>query len=203
MHHSSPDLAVCFHAVGMILLMFVMAYIYHQSCPSAKAVNSLCAAVTGLGMVTKLGPKTGSRVKEGQRVVAVPWPTAGGEGTYQQYVATPEKDLVNLCAKTTRISHLLLLHALSWLLQVVVPDNVDDDMAAQFLVRQFDSQVPALQRWYQLDYCLSQKLCIGCLLAVFLASVAVDRLSQLVTESVFESIYVSQQAQPLQCRSTQ
>lgn len=96
MHHSSPDLAVCFHAVGMILLMFVMAYIYHQSCPSAKAVNSLCAAVTGLGMVTKLGPKTGSRVKEGQRVVAVPWPTAGGEGTYQQYVATPEKTLVKI-----------------------------------------------------------------------------------------------------------
>lgn len=49
-------------------------------------------------MVTKLGPKTGNRVKEGQRVVAVPWPTAGGEGTYQQYVATPEKDLVNCCA---------------------------------------------------------------------------------------------------------
>ncbi|KAL0054994.1 hypothetical protein WJX82_005540 [Trebouxia sp. C0006] len=66
---------------------------------------------TGLGMVNKLGPKTGGRVKEGQRVVAVPWPTAGGEGMYQQYVAVPEKDLV------------------------VVPSNVDDDMAAQFLIR--------------------------------------------------------------------
>ncbi|KAL3148871.1 hypothetical protein ABBQ32_001743 [Trebouxia sp. C0010 RCD-2024] len=64
----------------------------------------------GLGVVAKLGPKTGDRVKEGQRVVAVPWPTAEGEGTYQQYVATPEKNLV------------------------VVPDNVDDDMAAQFLI---------------------------------------------------------------------
>ena len=88
-------------------------------------------------MVTKLGPKTGSRVREGQRVVGVPWPTAGGEGTYQQYLATPEKDLVTLCAKSMRIGHLLLLHALSRLLQVVVPANVDDDMAAQFLVRQF------------------------------------------------------------------
>ena len=47
-------------------------------------------------MVKKLGPKTGSRVKVGQRVVAVPWPTAGGDGTYQQYVAVPEKDLVSL-----------------------------------------------------------------------------------------------------------
>lgn len=52
----------------------------------------------GLGMVKKMGPKTGSRVKEGQRVVAVPWPTAGGEGTYQQYVAVPEKALVWLLA---------------------------------------------------------------------------------------------------------
>ena len=53
-------------------------------------------ASVGLGMVIKLGPKTGGRVKEGQRVVAVPWPTAGGEGTYQQYVAVPEKDLVSM-----------------------------------------------------------------------------------------------------------
>ena len=50
----------------------------------------------GLGIVNKLGPNTGSRVEEGQRVVAVPWPTAGGEGTYQQYVAVPEKDLVSM-----------------------------------------------------------------------------------------------------------
>ena len=47
-------------------------------------------------MVQKLGPKTGQRVKKGQRVVAVPWPTAGGEGTYQQFVAVPEKDLVSI-----------------------------------------------------------------------------------------------------------
>ena len=52
-------------------------------------------------MVQKLGPKTGTRVKEGQRVVAVPWPTAGGEGTYQQYVATPEKDLVTVSASSS------------------------------------------------------------------------------------------------------
>ena len=57
----------------------------------------------GLGVVKKLGPKTGKRVSEGQRVVAVPWPTAKGEGTYQQYVAVPEKHLVGLLIKLTRL----------------------------------------------------------------------------------------------------
>lgn len=89
-------------------------------------------------MVHKLGPKTGNRVKEGQRVVAVPWPTAGGEGTYQQYVATPEKDLVTLLCTCFCMYQ---SDCICWFpvvndsfLQVVVPDNVDDDMAAQFLV---------------------------------------------------------------------
>lgn len=53
-------------------------------------------STAGLGVVQKLGPKTGQRVKQGQRVVAVPWPTAGGQGTYQQFVAVPEKDLVSV-----------------------------------------------------------------------------------------------------------
>lgn len=116
----------------------------------------------GLGMVTRLGPKTGSRVKEGQRVVAVPWPTAGGEGTYQQYVATPEKGLVKSGAHG--ISHLLFLHALCLLLQVVVPDNVDDDMAAQFLVRQLYSRFAAKLVPASL-LVVSQAGYIGCLLA--------------------------------------
>ena len=66
----------------------------HTSCQSDH--ESCLHASAGLGMVNKLGPKTGGRVKEGQRVVAVPWPTAGGEGMYQQYVAVPEKDLVSM-----------------------------------------------------------------------------------------------------------
>lgn len=114
--------------------------LYNQIHPSAAA-DSPALCLIGLGMVEKLGPNTGSRVKEGQRVVAVPWPTASGVGTYQQYVATPEKCLVNFSAHG--ISHLLFLHALCLALQVVVPDNVDDDMAAQFLVRQSASECAA------------------------------------------------------------
>ena len=34
------------------------------------------------------------KLKEGQRVVAVPWPSAEGEGTWQQYVAVPIENLV-------------------------------------------------------------------------------------------------------------
>ncbi len=33
-------------------------------------------------------------VQEGMRVVAVPWPTASGNGTWQQYVCVPEEHLV-------------------------------------------------------------------------------------------------------------
>ena len=37
----------------------------------------------------------GSRqLKEGQRVVGVPWPSAEGEGTWQQYVNVPLEHLV-------------------------------------------------------------------------------------------------------------
>ena len=110
------------------------------NCSSSRQSSAACI---GLGTVTKLGPKTGGRVKEGQRVVAVPWPTAGGEGTYQQYVATPEKNLVKYCAHGLSISH--LCHPLCLLLQVVVPNNVDDDMAAQFLVTHCNSQFSCKQ----------------------------------------------------------
>ena len=42
------------------------------------------------------GPGTSGSYKKGDRVVAVPWPSRSkGQGTWQQYVAVPEKDLVN------------------------------------------------------------------------------------------------------------
>jgi hypothetical protein len=39
-------------------------------------------------------PPACNDVQEGMRVVAVPWPTAGGVGTWQQYVCVPEEHLV-------------------------------------------------------------------------------------------------------------
>ena len=67
---------------------------------SSRFSNRQTTTHAGLGVVQKLGPKTGERVSEGQRVVSVPWPTAEGEGTYQQYVAVPEKHLVGLLVKS-------------------------------------------------------------------------------------------------------
>ena len=58
-------------------------------------------------------------------------------------MATPEKDLVKFCVHGMHMSHLLCPHASCLLLQVVVPDNVDDDMAAQFLVKHFDLKLAA------------------------------------------------------------
>ena len=41
----------------------------------------------------------GSRqLKEGKRVVGVPWPSAEGEGTWQQYVNVPLEHLVRPAA---------------------------------------------------------------------------------------------------------
>ena len=41
----------------------------------------------------------GSRqLREGQRVVGVPWPSAEGEGTWQQYVNVPFEHLVRPAA---------------------------------------------------------------------------------------------------------
>jgi NADPH:quinone reductase-like Zn-dependent oxidoreductase len=49
----------------------------------------------GYGEVVESGPGTSGQYKLGDRVVAVPWPSrATGQGTWQQYVAVPEKDLV-------------------------------------------------------------------------------------------------------------
>lgn len=46
------------------------------------------------------------KLKEGQRVVGVPWPSAEGEGTWQQYVAAPLENLVSdmLCLGKMRTS---------------------------------------------------------------------------------------------------
>ncbi|KAK9829662.1 hypothetical protein WJX72_007192 [[Myrmecia] bisecta] len=63
----------------------------------------------GVGKVEKVGPGV-TRVKPGQRVVAAPWPTFHGQGTWQQYVVVPEKHLV------------------------LVPDEVPDQEAAQFWI---------------------------------------------------------------------
>ncbi|EIE25506.1 NAD(P)-binding protein [Coccomyxa subellipsoidea C-169] len=56
----------------------------------------------GMGVIEKLGPQPSKlptetarqKLKEGQRVVAVPWPSTEGEGTWQQYVAVPLENLV-------------------------------------------------------------------------------------------------------------
>ena len=48
----------------------------------------------GVGKVVKNGPGA-SRFKEGQRVAAAPWPQFQGRGSWAQYVAIPEKDLVS------------------------------------------------------------------------------------------------------------
>ena len=38
------------------------------------------------------------QLEEGQRVVGVPWPSAEGEGTWQQYVNVPLEHLVRSAA---------------------------------------------------------------------------------------------------------
>ena len=44
--------------------------------------------------VVELGPSCSGRVKEGMRVVAVPWRAKEGEGTWQQYTLVDEAALV-------------------------------------------------------------------------------------------------------------
>ena len=43
---------------------------------------------------------------QGQRVTAAPWPTEEGEGTWQQHVLVPAKDLVTAYCRTRRCSTL-------------------------------------------------------------------------------------------------
>ena len=88
------------------------------------------------------GPSTSGGYKKGDRVVAVPWPAqTTGQGTWQQYVAVPEKDLVRA------VHSLPCMHACCFAgccscpclspgmtVQVRVPDEVDDKAASQFLV---------------------------------------------------------------------
>ena len=46
-----------------------------------------------MGTVEAVGPDV-QGFKQGQRVTACPWPTEGGEGTWQQLVLVPAKSLV-------------------------------------------------------------------------------------------------------------
>lgn len=64
----------------------------------------------GIGRIEKLGAGASGRLAAGQRVVATTWPTAVGNGTWQQFVAVAEEDLV------------------------AVPEGVSDEAAAQALV---------------------------------------------------------------------
>jgi NADPH:quinone reductase-like Zn-dependent oxidoreductase len=63
----------------------------------------------GMGVVEDKG-KDASKFEIGQRVVGVPWPAEVGEGTWQQYVAVDESNLL------------------------AVKDNVSDEAAAQYLI---------------------------------------------------------------------
>ncbi|KAK9909308.1 hypothetical protein WJX75_000309 [Coccomyxa subellipsoidea] len=63
----------------------------------------------GVGKVVENGPAA-SKFPIGTRVVAVPWNTFTGDGTWQQYTAVPEDKLI------------------------AVPDSVSDESASQFLV---------------------------------------------------------------------
>ena len=54
----------------------------------------------GVGRVKKNGPGA-SKYKPGQRVTGVPWPTKDGNGTWQQYVAVPEANLVRANLQST------------------------------------------------------------------------------------------------------
>ncbi|EIE20823.1 NAD(P)-binding protein [Coccomyxa subellipsoidea C-169] len=62
-----------------------------------------------VGKVVENGPSA-SRFPIGTRVVAVPWNTYDGDGSWQQYTAVPEDVLIP------------------------VPDNVSDESASQFLI---------------------------------------------------------------------
>ena len=64
----------------------------------------------GLGVVERSGPGTAGKFPPGRRVVAVPWGTRRGNGSWAQYVAVPEAALV------------------------AVPDQLADDAACQFMV---------------------------------------------------------------------
>lgn len=63
----------------------------------------------GVGKVVKNGPGA-SKFKEGQRVAAAPWPQFQGRGSWAQYVAIPEKDLI------------------------LVPESLSDQTAAQIFI---------------------------------------------------------------------
>ena len=56
--------------------------------------KSACTGMMLLMSREKISMHGSRQLKEGQRVVGVPWPSAEGEGTWQQYVNVPLEHLV-------------------------------------------------------------------------------------------------------------
>lgn len=79
----------------------------------------------GVGRVEESGPGTSGQFSPGQRVVAVPWGTKTGNGSWQQYATVPEKSLFP------------------------VLDGISDEEACQFLVNPITAQVivPLAPAW--------------------------------------------------------
>lgn len=73
----------------------------------------LQAVAQAVGRVEENGPGA-SKFAKGTRVVAVPWGTFHGDGTWQQYTVVPEAALI------------------------AVPDSVSDEAACQFVVNPGD-----------------------------------------------------------------
>lgn len=65
----------------------------------------------GVGKVVKNGPGA-SKFQEGQRVAAAPWPQFQGRGSWAQYVAIPEKDLVSAPAAVALLLYLMIISIL-------------------------------------------------------------------------------------------
>lgn len=69
---------------------------FELSCPIMYCqhfTRVILSYTAGVGKVVKNGPGA-TQYKEGQRVSAAPWPQFQGRGSWGQYVAVPEKDLV-------------------------------------------------------------------------------------------------------------
>ena len=87
----------------------------------------------GVAKVVKLGPGV-KKLKEGQRVVGIPWPAL--VGTWQEYRAVPEDTLVSEATSSPNRSKLCLAVCIDLcaVMQLAVPDKMADDVASQFWV---------------------------------------------------------------------
>ena len=77
----------------------------------------------GIGKVVENGPAA-SKFPIGTRVVAVPWNTFDGDGTWQQYTAVPEDKLV--CDTGTCMQYLAQQHA--FIFCSLAPECVDAEL---------------------------------------------------------------------------